>query len=124
MPDIPKQEWRVLLHPDFDAEFDALPQNLQDEVLSVLMLLRDKGPALGRPRVDTLKGARLANLKELRIQHRGEPWRFLFAFDPQRAAVVLTGGNKAGDARFYERHMRIAATRFAAHLRTLPPERR
>jgi hypothetical protein len=78
-------------------------------------LLADYGPTLGRPRVDTLKGARRRNLKELRLQWRGKPWRFLFAFDRERAAVVLTGGCKAGDRRFYERHLRTAEARFAQH---------
>ena len=53
------------------------------------------------------------------VQHRGKPWRFLFAFDRERAAVVLTGGCKAGDGRFYERHLRMADSRFAAHRESL-----
>jgi hypothetical protein len=112
-------EWLVRLHQAFDPEFEALPPGIQDELLALLRLLADCGPALGRPHVDTLKGARHRNLKELRLQHRGQPWRFLFAFDRERAAIVLTGGCKAGDGRFYERHLRIADQRFAAHRESL-----
>ena len=112
-------EWTVRLHPEFDPEFDALPEGVQDELLAILRLLRVCGPALGRPHVDTLKGSAHGNMKELRIQCRGKPWRFLFAFDPARAAVVLAGGDKTGDGRFYDRTIRIADRRFAQHLRTL-----
>ena len=110
-------EWSIVLHPEFDPEFDALPEGVQDELLAALKLLRVRGPTLGRPLVDTLKGSAHANLKELRIQHRGKPWRFLFAFDSARTAVVLAGGDKTGDGRFYDRLIRIADRRFAQHLR-------
>ncbi len=118
LANIPIMEWSVLLHPEFDPEFDALPEGVQDELLAALKLLRDRGPALGRPTVDTLKGSVHVNMKELRVQYRGQPWRFLFAFDPTRAAVVLAGGDKTGDGRFYDRLIQIADRRFARHLRT------
>lgn len=73
-------------------------------------------PSLGRPQVDTLKGSRLVNLKELRIQHRGEPWRVLFVFDPKRRAILLVGGNKQGDARWYKRAIALAEERYQRHL--------
>ena len=122
--DIPYQEWAVLLHPEFDPEFDALPADVQNELFAVLMLLRTKGPALGRPHVDTLKGSRHGNMKELRLQVHGAPWRFLFAFDPARAAIVLVGGDKTGDGRFYERMLRIAEKRLAQHLSQLQRNRK
>ena len=78
-----------------------------------------EGPLLGRPYVDTLKGSQYPNLKELRVQHRGEPWRIFFAFDPLRQAIVLVGGNKTGDKRWYEKNMPIAENRFAQHLAEL-----
>jgi hypothetical protein len=58
-------------------------------------------------------------LRALYREAKGQPWRFLFAFDRERAAIVLTGGCKAGDGRFYERHLRIADKRFAAHQESL-----
>jgi hypothetical protein len=78
-----------------------------------------EGPLLGRPYVDTLKGSKYPNLKELRVQYKGEPWRILFAFDPIRQAIVLVGGNKTGDKRWYEKNIPIAETRFTEHLKTL-----
>jgi hypothetical protein len=71
---------------------------------------------LGRPCVDTLKGSSLANLKELRVQYKGDPWRVLFAFDPVRRAILLVGGNKAGDKRFYKTMIPVAEERFRRHL--------
>lgn len=59
--------WTVLFHDDFAAEFAVLGESLQDELLAHAVLLRDFGPSLGRPTVDTLKGSKHANMKELRF---------------------------------------------------------
>ena len=67
--------------------------------------------------MDTIKGSRLSNLKELRFQHRGAPWRVLFAFDPDRAAILLIAGDKGGDKRWYKKHIPIAEGRFERHLK-------
>jgi hypothetical protein len=56
--------WQVEFHPDFAVEFVDLRPNIQDELLVHVAILAQQGPALGRPRVDTLKGSRIANLKE------------------------------------------------------------
>jgi len=61
-------------------------------------------------------------MKELRIQYHGDPWRILFAFDPRRAAILLVGGIKSGDKRWYEKHIRIADRRFERHLERLEEE--
>ena len=67
----------------------------------------------------TLKGSAYPNMKELRIQIGGEPWRVFFAFDPRRSAILLVGGNKGGDGRFYEVNLPIADERYRDHLATL-----
>ena len=79
------------------------------------------GPRLGRPHVDTLKGADHANLKELRFDAAGGVWRVAFVFDPNRHAILLVAGNKAGvsEDRFYKRLIAQADRRYAAHLRRL-----
>ncbi len=87
--------WQVALHPDFDPEFAALPDDIQDELLARLKVLAAFGPRLGRPHVDTLEGSSFPNMKELRFRLDGL-WRFAFAFDPNRQAIVLVGGNKIG----------------------------
>lgn len=75
--------------------------------------------ALGRPCGDTLHDASIANLKELRVQHQGQPYRILFAFDPKREALLLLGGNKAGDERWYRKAIPRAEAIFARHLEEL-----
>jgi hypothetical protein len=110
--------WIVLFHDDFAAEFAALTESLQDELLAHALLLRDFGPGLGRPTVDTLKGSKHANMKELRFGWAGEVWRVAFAFDPARQAILLVGGDKGGadQRRFYKRLIALADARFDAHL--------
>jgi hypothetical protein len=112
-------EWDVLFDEEFGEWLVSLEEGLQDEILAHVDLLRAFGPNLGRPRVDTVKGSRYRKMKELRIQYRGDPWRILFAFDPNRAAVLLVGGNKRGDKRWYQQHIRIADRRFKRHLESL-----
>ena len=112
--------WTVLFHDDFHAEFLALDEELQDEMLAHAKLLEQFGPALGRPTVDTLKASRHANMKELRFSWRGSIWRVAFAFDPRRRAVLLVGGDKcsANQRRFYRRLIELADQRFEQHLLT------
>lgn len=113
--------WTILFHDDFAAEFSALAESLQDELLAHALLLRDFGPGLGRPTVDTLKGSKHANMKELRFGWTGGVWRVAFAFDPARQAILLVGGDKAGadQRRFYKRLIALADVRFDAHLDSL-----
>ena len=101
-----------------DAEFSALTEGLQDELLAHANLLATFGPQLGRPMVDMLKGSKHANMKELRFSWNGEVWRVAFAFDPQRHAVLLVGGDKGGadQRRFYKRLLSVADTRYDEHL--------
>lgn len=113
--------WSILFHDEFAAEFAALTESLQNELLAHAMLLRDFGPGFGRPTVDTLKGSKHANMKEMRFVWAGEVWRVAFAFDPDRQAILLVGGDKGGanQRRFYKRLIAIADERFDGHLDTL-----
>ncbi len=114
--------WEILYHEAFDAWLNEQGEDVQDSVLFSLELLQAEGPLLGRPHVDTLKGSKYSNLKELRVQHRGEPWRILFAFDPKRRAAILLGGNKAGKDNWYNENIPIAEKRFEEHLRAMKEE--
>ena len=118
--------WEVGFDPAFDLEFDALPTTVQDELLAQAKLLEAFGPALGRPRVDTLNGSRHANMKELRFQAGDGVWRVAFAFDPQRKAILLVAGDKSGvnERRFYRQLIKRADARFNKHLDRLKDERR
>ncbi len=113
--------WTVLFHDNFAEEFAQWADALQDELLAHALLLRDFGPGLGRPTVDTLKGSKHSNMKEMRFSWVGEVWRVAFAFDPERRAVLLVGGDKGGEdqRRFYKRLIALADGRFDDHLATL-----
>lgn len=112
-------EWDLQLDEDFAVWLAGLDADLRNDIIAHANLLREHGPQLSRPYVDTLEGSEYTNMKELRVQHRGDPWRILFAFDPKRAAILLVGGNKRGDKRWYKKHLPIAEERFRRHLKRL-----
>ena len=84
-------------------------------------MLQAFGPQLGRPSVDTLKGSKHANMKELRFDWERGVWRVAFAFDPKRQAVLLAAGDKSGadQKRFYKRLIATADRRFDDYLTAL-----
>ncbi len=106
--------WDVQFHPELDIEFTELPAAVQDELLAHTGLLARIGPTLGRPRVDTLKESKIANLKELRFDADGGVWRVAFAFDGNRIAVLLAASDKGGKAqgRFYKTLIALAERRW------------
>ena len=89
-------EWIVAFFDAFETEFDAYPETVQDAILAKAGLLEREGPRLGRPHVDTLTGSKHGNMKELRCNADGGVWRVLFAFGPDRQAILLVAGNKSG----------------------------
>lgn len=97
-----------------------------DLITDAIRALSSEGPALGRPLVDTVKGSRLANLKELRPGSRGaKKVRILFVFDPLRRAVIPVGGDKAGRWRsWYRSAIPIAEAAYAEHLKCVEEETR
>jgi hypothetical protein len=113
--------WQVEFHEEFDPEFEALPVDVQDELLAMAKHLAVFGPAARRPQVDTLKGSRYQNMKEFRFEVGGGVWRVAFAFDPRRHAILLVAGDKSGlgQRRFYKALIDKADRRFDAHLRKL-----
>ena len=113
--------WAVSFDEAFYGEFLEFPEVVQDELLAMAKLLETFGPTLKRPHVDTLTGSRHANLKELRFSAADGVWRVAFAFDPERQAILLVGGDKSGKSQkqFYKNLIRKADTRFDAHLARL-----
>ena len=110
--------WIVEFWDEFEQEFDLLAPVVQDELLAQARLIEFFGPSARRPRVDTLKGSKHANMKELRFDANGGIWRVAFAFDPDRRAILLVAGDKSGGSEklFYKRLIRIADNRFDRHL--------
>lgn len=96
----------------------ACDQDTQEAVVATFPLLRERGPELGRPFVDTLKGSRHPNMKELRPTRTV---RVCFAFDPRRTAILLIGADKAGkpEKRFYKQLIRKADGIYDQHLEVI-----
>jgi hypothetical protein len=90
--------WPVLFHPEFLEEYRRLSAPVQDEIAAMAELLSVFGPSLKRPRADTLKGSRFANMKELRFDAEDGVWRVAYAFDLERRAILLVAGDKSGTA--------------------------
>jgi hypothetical protein len=118
--------WVVEIADEFEPEFVALHQDVRQEILALSHLLQKFGPQLKRPHVDTLKGSRHANMKELRFDVADGEWRVAFAFDLKRSAILLVAGDKSGgsEKRFYRQLIRKADERFDAHLNRLKKERK
>ncbi len=114
--------WEVEYTDEFGAWWDSLTEPEQESVAHGVEVLRSVGPILGRPHVDAVHGSRFNNMKELRTQHRGEPYRTLFAFDPRRTAILLVGGKKTGDERWYDRFIPLADRLYEEHLDELRNE--
>ena len=88
--------WIVEIGDEFQPEYDALHEEVQDELLAMARLLQQFGPQLKRPHADTMNGSSHANMKELRFKAADGIWRVAFAFDPRRKAVLLVAGDKSG----------------------------
>ena len=118
--------WTVELDDAFKPEFLALPESVQDRLVAHTNLLEQFGPQLGRPWVDTLKGSRHKNMKELRFDGAGGVWRFAFAFDPERSAIILCGGDKSGvsEKLFYRQLIAKADARFDVHVARITRQRK
>lgn len=110
--------WKVEFCPEFESEYNELAVDVRRTFLARVKELESLGPRLGRPYADTLKGSRFPNMKELRFSAHGEVWRFAYAFDPERKAVLLVGGDKASkDKRlFYRWLIQKADIRYQRHL--------
>lgn len=108
--------WSVIYTDEFARWWDNLSEDEQVSVDRKVLLLIERGPSLTRPHADVIHGSRYPNMKELRCQHEGRPYRVLFIFDPKRNAVLLIGGDKTGDDRWYEEYVPKAERIYADYL--------
>lgn len=114
--------WDVEYTDEFGQWWETLTEDEQESLAVGVELLRTLGPSLPRPHSDTLKGSKHSNMKELRTQHKGRPIRTFYAFDPRRCAILLIGGGKTGDDRFYDRMVPLADRLYDEHLEELRKE--
>lgn len=99
----------------------SLDQSSYEQVVAALELLQEHGPHLGRPLVDSIRGSRHPNMKELRPGSRGRTeLRILFAFDPDRQGILLVAGDKAGNWNaWYRKNLPLADQHYDDHLNHL-----
>jgi hypothetical protein len=88
----------------------------QKSVGRVVDMLEQAGPTLPFPHSSGISGSDFSHMRELRIQHEGRPYRVLYAFDPRRSALLLLGGDKTGDDRWYDRMIPKADALYRRHL--------
>lgn len=117
--------WTVSATEDFDRWFAELSEEAQAEVIAKVNLLRSFGPKLARPHADTLNGSKHANMKELRVSTMDQELRIAFAFDPERSAILLVGGDKSGvsQKQFYKRLIVKADKLYDAHLAAIKSDK-
>ena len=115
-------KWEVEYTDEFEAWWNALDEEEQVSVARPIRLLQDLGVNLGFPHSSDIKGSKHGQMRELRIQHQGEPYRVLYAFDPRRNAILLVGGNKTGVDRWYETFVPLADKLYDDYLVQLKQE--
>lgn len=115
-------KWEVEYTDEFGEWWETLSEDEQESIAVSIGLLEIMGPNLPRPHADTVKGSRFKNMKELRTQHAGKPYRTLYAFDPRRMAILLIGGDKTGNDDWYQTFISVADRLFAEHLEALKKE--
>ena len=114
--------WDVEFTNEFEAWWDGLTEAEQESVDASVRLLEVRGPSLPFPHSSGIEASKHRHLRELRIQHRGRPYRVLYAFDPRRTAILLVGGDKTGNERWYEIYVPVADRLYDEHLQLLKDE--
>ena len=101
-------DWDVENTDEFGSWWQDLSDTQQEDITATVLLLMEHGPNLPFPHSSGITGSRHGHMRELRIQSGGRPIRVFYAFDPRRSAILLIGGDKTGDNRFYERMVPLA----------------
>jgi len=114
--------WEVEFTDEFQDWWNTISEEQQDDVAHSVRHLIEFGPALGFPHSSKVTSSRYPQMRELRSQSGGRPLRTLYAFDPRRSAILLIGGEKTGDDRWYEKFVPVADRIFERHLQDLKEE--
>lgn len=97
--------YQVETTDEFEQWFLRLEQTTQIKIDAIVKLLEEKGANLPYPYSSSVENSRYSHMRELRVQHKGNPYRIIYAFDPRRIAILLLGGNKKGNDRWYEENI-------------------
>lgn len=107
---------------EFGDWWAGLSEKEQNDVAAITEMLDERGPMLPFPHSSQIKSSRHPHMRELRVQSGGRPLRVFYAFDPRRSAILLIGGDKTGDDRFYETLVPVADDLYDVHLTELRKE--
>ena len=107
---------------EFGFWWQRLSEGEQDDIVAITELLMEQGPALPFPYSSGVNGSRHDHMRELRVQSGGLPIRVFYAFDPRRSAILLIGGDKTGNKRFYKQFIPVADRLYDEHLEELRSE--
>lgn len=114
--------WNVEYTDEFGAWWETLTEAEQESIDVSVRLLEAMGPRLPFPHSSGVQGSKHGQMRELRIQHAGRPYRVLYAFDPRRAAILLIGGDKTGNDRWYDINVPLADRLYDEHVKELKKE--
>lgn len=115
------QKWTVEFTDEFELWWSDLTELVQEKCAVVVDLLAREGPNLNFPYSSDIKGSSIA-LRELRVQCCGHPYRILYAFDPTRHALLILGGDKTGNARWYDENVPRAERIYKQYLKEIEEE--
>ncbi|GHV76740.1 hypothetical protein AGMMS49942_15610 [Spirochaetia bacterium] len=115
--------WEIEYTDEFEEWWDALSVEEQKSVSRLVGLLEDLGPSLPYPQSSSIQTSKHSKMRELRSQCGGEPLRTFYAFDFRRAAILLIGGKKTGNERFYEEYVPIADRIYDQYLKEIRSEK-
>ena len=114
--------WNVEYTDEFGEWWTSLSQSEQESLSATVFLLEERGPNLGFPHSSGINGSKHGHMRELRTQSDGRPLRTLYAFDPLRSAILLIGGDKTGNDRWYDEYVPTADKLYDEHLVQLRKE--
>lgn len=114
--------WEVEYTDEFEGWWNSLTEGEQDAIAVVVGLLENKGPQLPFPYSSDIETSKHGHMRELRIQYKGDPYRVLYAFDPRRVGLLLLGGCKVGNDRWYVENVPVADRLYDEHLEILKLE--
>lgn len=115
-------EWEVEYTDEFGEWWETLSEAEQEDITAVVELLEQKGPQLPFPHSSGISNSKHNHMRGLRIQHAGRPYRTLYAFDPRRMAILLIGGDKIGNDRWYDENIPLADKLYDEHIEILKKE--
>jgi hypothetical protein len=114
--------WEIEYTNEFENWWNTVSEKEQNDIVAVINLLAEKGANLSFPYSSGIAGSKHSQMRELRVQSGGKPLRIFYAFDPRRTAILLMGGDKTGDDRFYEKYIPIADKLYDIYLEEIKKE--